>query len=92
MNQIGGIARSTISCNFCFRQIELEACWVIRDDITRRAVLDFIQSEYPDMEAKDASVGATLSNLKKDQEIEETQHGSGGNPSVFRVPDSERSD
>lgn len=73
------------------REVVLEACWVIRDNITRGGVIDYIQNEYPDMEIKDASIGATLSNLKSEEEIVEVQQGSGGKPSIFRVSDSERS-
>jgi hypothetical protein len=73
------------------REVVLEACWIMRDDITRGGVIDYIQNKYPEMEIKDASIGATLSNLKSDEVIEEVQQGSGGKPSIFRVPDSERS-
>jgi len=68
------------------REAVLAACQEIKNDITRSAVIAHIRAAHPEMEIKDASVGATLSNLKSDNEIVEVEHGSGGKPSVFRVP------
>ena len=67
------------------RDAVLEACRDIRENITRGNIVNYLKSKYPEMDVKDASVGATLSNLKSDEEIDEVERGSGGKPSVFRI-------